>query len=80
MFFPHTKKILSRTFKIRGTLVFLCLRERERERERKGKKREIEREGERERTKVRAILFLKRPGQSEKSVNYMYCTVQERAV
>jgi hypothetical protein len=31
---PQTTKIISRTFKIRGTLVFLCPNERERERER----------------------------------------------
>jgi hypothetical protein len=44
-FFPDNK-IISRTSKIRGTLVFLCPCERERERERKGKR-------ERERTKMR---------------------------
>jgi hypothetical protein len=42
----QTKKIISRTFKIRGTLVFLCPKERE---------REIERERERERTKAQVI-------------------------
>jgi hypothetical protein len=34
MFCPRQKKIISRTFKIRGTLVFLCPKERERQRER----------------------------------------------
>jgi hypothetical protein len=34
---PWTKKIIFRTFKIRGTLVFLCPKEREREGERKSK-------------------------------------------
>ncbi len=42
---PQTKKIISRTFKIRGTLVFLCPREIERKR----REREQERERERER-------------------------------
>jgi hypothetical protein len=28
---PQTKKIISRTFKIRGTLVFLCPKERDKE-------------------------------------------------
>jgi hypothetical protein len=53
MFLLRQKKIISRTFKIRGTLVFLCPKEREREREIKkgkgrGKGKEKEREGERE--------------------------------
>jgi hypothetical protein len=40
---PHTRKITSRTFKIRGTLVFLCPKERESERVRERKsEREIE--------------------------------------
>jgi hypothetical protein len=38
MFCPRQKKTISRTFKIRGILVFLCpKRERERMRARKGK-------------------------------------------
>ncbi len=45
MFFPRAKKIISRTFKIRGALVFLCPDERQRERE---SERERERRGERE--------------------------------
>jgi hypothetical protein len=43
MFCPRQKKIISMTFKIRGTLVFLCPKGRERERERERKR---EREGE----------------------------------
>jgi hypothetical protein len=46
--FAPDKKIMSRTFKISGTLVFLCPKERERERKR-------ERERERERAIARAI-------------------------
>jgi hypothetical protein len=47
---PQTKKIISRTFKIRDTLVFLCPKEREREREReRGRESESERERERDR-------------------------------
>jgi hypothetical protein len=47
---PQTKKIISRTFKIRGTLVFLCPKERkERERYRgRDRERVIYREIERE--------------------------------
>jgi hypothetical protein len=37
--FAPDKNVISRTFKIRGTLVFLCPREREREREREGKQK-----------------------------------------
>jgi hypothetical protein len=64
-------------------------RERERERVRvrarkgKGKRkgmRNRNRNRERERTKARVILFLNQLGQSEKSANYISCTVQERAV
>jgi hypothetical protein len=59
------QKIISRTFKISGTLVFLCPKKRERESEsKKGKGKE------RERTKEWAIIFLNRPGQNEKSANY----------
>ncbi len=85
--FPQTKKILARTVKIRGTLVFLCPKERERERERERKReREIEqeqererkRERERDRTKVRAIKFLSRPG--KKNPQKYTFTVQERAI
>jgi hypothetical protein len=47
---------------------------------RKWKGKEKGKERERERTKAQAILFLNRPGQREKSVNCMYCTLQERAV
>ncbi len=36
MFCPRQKKIISRTFIIRGTLVFLCPKERERGRESEG--------------------------------------------
>ncbi len=62
---PQTKKIIPRTFKIRGTLVFLCPKERYKDivRARKGKrqgkgkekerKREMERERERERDRDR---------------------------
>jgi hypothetical protein len=43
---PQTKKIISRTFKIRGTLVFLCPKERDKDRvrARKGKKKGKEKE------------------------------------
>ncbi len=58
---PHTRKITSRTFKIRGTLVFLCPKEREREseRERKSKRERVsesksESESERARERARA--------------------------
>ncbi len=44
---PQSKKIISRTFKIRGALVFLCPDERQRERESE-RERERERRGERE--------------------------------
>jgi hypothetical protein len=48
--FAPDKKIISRTFKIRGTLVFLCPKEREREKERERKReREQEQEQEQER-------------------------------
>jgi hypothetical protein len=53
---PQRKKILSRTFKISGTLVFLCPKDREREREREGKRergRECEEERERKRERER---------------------------
>jgi hypothetical protein len=36
--FAPDKKIISRTFKSRGALVFLCPKERERERERGGER------------------------------------------
>jgi prophage tail gpP-like protein len=47
---PQTKKIISWTFKNRGTLVFLCSKERETERERA---RERERKGKSKRKKKR---------------------------
>jgi hypothetical protein len=47
MFCPRQKKLISRTFKIRGTLVFLCPKERDRERARE-RERESKREQERE--------------------------------
>ncbi len=51
---PQTKKLISRTFKIRGTLVFFCPKERESKRARKrDREREWERERERERERVR---------------------------
>jgi hypothetical protein len=54
MFCSRQQKIISRTFKIRGTLVFLCPKERERERDRGGERaREKERERERERERGR---------------------------
>jgi hypothetical protein len=46
VFCPRQKKIISMTFKIRGTLVFLCPKEQEKE-------RESERERERESARVR---------------------------
>jgi hypothetical protein len=82
---PQTKKIITHTFRIRGTLVFLCPKERERdkereravdsedeERERKDKDKNKEKEKrEREREKkVPAIIFLNRLGQNEKSAKY----------
>jgi hypothetical protein len=71
MFCPRQKKIISRTFKIRGSLGFLCPkvrdRESERERGRAGKGKE-KREREKENTKERAIIFLNCPGQYEKSI------------
>jgi hypothetical protein len=71
---PHKKKIISRTFKIRGTrtLVFLCPKERERERE---SKKEKGKEG--ERTQELAMIFIKRPHQNEKSSN---CTCKSGIV
>jgi hypothetical protein len=83
-FYQHIRgqKFISRTFKVRAALVFLCPKERERggregerEREERREKRE-EREERREkrderremreqvseRIKVRAIIFLNRPG------------------
>jgi hypothetical protein len=91
--FAPDKKIISKTFRIRGTLVFLCPKEREIEREREQEKSESESKSEREsesesesesetgtrkgtgkgkeiRRKARAIIFLNRPGHSEKSANY----------
>jgi hypothetical protein len=79
------QKLVSWTFKIRGTLVFLCPPKREREKESEREKegeRERERakarvrprattERKRERIKVRGIIFLNRPGQNKKSVNYI---------
>ncbi len=47
-FLPQTKKLISRTFKIRGTLVFLCPKERDGDKER-DRERERERESKRER-------------------------------
>jgi hypothetical protein len=81
-FAPH-KKILSRTFKIRGTLVFLCLRERERERERararKGKEKG-KRKRRREREDKSASNFISKTPGPEWKIRELYCTVQERAV
>ncbi len=52
--FAPDKKIISRTLKIRGPLVFLCPKEREREREReRDRERERERQRERERGRER---------------------------
>jgi hypothetical protein len=52
MFCPRQKQIISRAFKIRGTQVFMSLRERERERERENE-RERKQEGERGRARAR---------------------------
>ncbi len=71
MFAPDKK--ISRTFQIRGTLVFLCPREREREKESereraraKVRARKRKRKGKgkrkRERTKAWAIYISKLPG------------------
>jgi hypothetical protein len=106
MCFVPDKKITSRTFKIRGALVFLCPKEGEERREKKEERREKrdkrqemrderretrdERQETRderretrdegretrderqvsERIKVRAIIFLNRTGQNEKSAKY----------
>ncbi len=52
---PQTKKIISRTFKIRGTLVFLCPKERDKDRvrARKGKRQGKGKEKEKRKGKVR---------------------------
>jgi hypothetical protein len=42
--FAPDKKIISRTFKIRGALIFLCPKEKEREREERREKRDERRE------------------------------------
>ncbi len=79
---PQTKKLLSRTFKIRGTVHWYFSvpkrereseQERERARARVGKERVRERE--RERTKVQAIIFINRLGKNEKST---VCTWKRR--
>jgi hypothetical protein len=82
----QTKKIISKTFKIRVTLVFLCSKEREgerggeREREsEKGKGKEKKKEREKE-EKARAILFPNRLVQSEKSANYTVLYRKEREI
>jgi hypothetical protein len=43
-YFAPDKKIISRTFKIRGALVFLCPKEREERREKKEERRETREE------------------------------------
>jgi hypothetical protein len=59
IWFAADKKIISWTFKIRiKTLVFSSQIEKERENESSASKREKEKE----RTKVRAIIFVNRPG------------------
>jgi hypothetical protein len=66
------------TFKIRGALVFLCPKEGEERREMRDERRERG-DGRREtrderrvsyRIKVRAIIFLNRLGQNEKSTDF----------
>jgi hypothetical protein len=61
---PQIKKIISRTFKIKGAFVFLCPKEGEERRETRDERRVSKR------IKVRAIIFLNRPGQNEKSAKY----------
>ncbi len=86
--FAPDKKKISRTFKIRGALVFLCEEKREtryERRETRDKRREMRderwetRDDRRqttddrrvsERIKVRAIIFLNRLGQNEKSADF----------
>ncbi len=84
-FAPDKKKTISRTFKIRGALVFLCPKEGEETREKKDQRQETrderrETRDERremrdkrrvsERIKVLVIIFLNCPGQNEKSAKY----------
>jgi hypothetical protein len=78
MFCPNKKKI-SRTFKIRGALVFLCPKEGDERRETRDERRESERarderrESERQvskRIKVRWIIFLNDPDQNYKSSKF----------
>ncbi len=86
---PQTKKIISRAFKSEVNWYFYVpervrerggekKRKRESERERvRARARKRKRKGKRERTKARAIIFLNRLGQSEKSASY---TVHQREV
>jgi hypothetical protein len=80
---PQTKKIISRTFKIRGTLVFLCPKERGRERESdRERARTRARKGkgtrETEKTKAWVIIFPNCPAQNENSANYTVLYMEER--
>jgi hypothetical protein len=76
-FCPRPKKVIFRTFRIRGTLVFLCPKdkeeegregERERGRERRGERereRERKRMIKRKRKKVRAGDYISKPTRPE---------------
>jgi hypothetical protein len=66
---PQTKKRISRTFKIRGALVFLCPKEGEEKREKKEERRETRDERREKRDKRQETREDRRETRDEKRVS-----------